>query len=86
MEAASTAERSIPEITPGKIFLTIWDENKRVFIYRFVKAKEKSSDYSVKVAKNTISRVHVIPIFADFFKSFCDLMDMNLIMICGIPK
>ena len=24
MEAASTAERSIPEITPGKIFLTIW--------------------------------------------------------------
>ena len=86
MEAASTAERSIPEITPGKIFLTIWMKTREFSFIDSSKPRKSLPITPIKVAKNTISRVHVIPIFADFFKSFCDLMDMNLIMICGIPK
>ena len=81
MEAASTAERSIPEITPGKIFLTIWMKTREFSLIDSSKPRKSLPITPIKVA-----RVHVIPIFADFFKSFCDLMDMNLMMICGIPK
>ncbi len=41
MEAASTAERSIPEITPGKIFLTIWMKTREFSLIDSSKAKEK---------------------------------------------
>ena len=70
MEAASTAERSIPEITPGKIFLTIWMKTREFSLIDSSKPRKSLPITPIKVAKNTISRVHVIPIFADFFKSF----------------
>ena len=70
MEAASTAESSIPEITPGKIFLTIWMKTREFSLIDSSKPRKSLPITPIKVAKNTISNVHVIPIFADFFKSF----------------
>ena len=40
----------------------------------------------MNAAKVKIINVHVIPIFADLRNSFWEFIDMNLIIMCGIPK
>ena len=57
MEAASTAERSIPEITPGKIFLTIWMKTREFSLIDSSKPRKSLPITPIKVAKNTISKM-----------------------------
>ena len=48
--------------------------------------KSRRPTTPINAAKSRIRTVHVMPIHADRFSVFCDEIDMNRMMMCGIPK
>ena len=80
------AESSTPEMTPGKIFLTMV-MNTRLILEMFSSMPSiMRPNTPTSTEKARISSVQVMPIFADLRRDFWDSTDMNRMMMWGMPK
>ena len=76
----------MPEMTPGKIRRTISMNTRELLLMPSSKPRNIRPTIPMTAEKITMITVQVMPIFADFFRSFWDFSDIKRMMMCGIPK